>query len=246
MIGPDSPIPPAGVFVLGDLWLWPGFGLSRPAHAQLMVADVHLGKAASFRAQGVPVPEQVTEDSLERLSVLIRASQAKTLIVLGDLIHDRLGLSGLLPVWTRWRDQHPHLELKLILGNHDRRASAGAIESKLPGLQLLAEPFFDAALAMAHESKALFDIQGSNDAAVIGLCGHEHPVILMPDVLKSKGLRRPCFYLDHQRILHLPAFGSFTGGHPVSLARCKRLFVDTVDAVQEISTVLFQKRRRHR
>jgi DNA ligase-associated metallophosphoesterase len=244
MIGQISPQPPAGVFVLGDLWLWPGYGISRPAHSQLMVADVHLGKAASFRAQGVPVPEQVTEETLERLSILIRASEAKTLIVLGDLIHDRLGLAGLLPVWRRWRDQHPQLELKLIMGNHDRKAAALAIESNLPGLQVLSEPFHHAALAMAHESKALFELQGPNDAAVLGLCGHEHPVVLMPDALKSKRLRRPCFYLDHQRILHLPAFGSFTGGHPVHLAYCKRLFVDTVDAVQEISAVLLQQRLR--
>jgi len=247
--------PPKGVFPLGDLWLWPGFAVTRPAYSQLIVADVHLGKAASFRAQGVPVPDQVTEESLERLSGLIRVSGSSSLIVLGDLIHDRKALSGLLPIWELWREQHPRLELKLIVGNHDRKAGRSAIEKQLPGLQVHEEKLLDQGLLMAHEADDLIDVQTPADAPadapvnapVRGLCGHEHPVVLIPDALKAKHIRRPCFYLDHQQILHLPAFGSFTGGHPVSLAQCKRLFIDMVGAVKELSPLALDRgRRRYR
>jgi len=247
--------PPKGVFPLGDLWLWPGFAVTRPAYSQLIVADVHLGKAASFRAQGVPVPDQVTEESLERLSGLIRLSRSSSLSVLGDLIHDRKALSGLLPIWERWREQHPRLELKLIVGNHDRKAGRSAIEKQLPGLQVHEEKLLDQGLLMAHEADDLIDVQTPADAPadapvnapVRGLCGHEHPVVLIPDALKAKHIRRPCFYLDHQQILHLPAFGSFTGGHPVSLAQCKRLFIDMVGAVKELSPLALDRgRRRYR
>jgi DNA ligase-associated metallophosphoesterase len=239
--------PPKGVFPLGDLWLWPGFAVTRPAYSQLIVADVHLGKAASFRAQGVPVPDQVTEESLERLSGLIRVSQSSSLIVLGDLVHDRMALSGLLPIWERWRKQHPRLELKLIVGNHDRKAGRSAIERQLPGLQVHEENLLDQGLLMAHESDDLIDGRAPANAPVRGLCGHEHPVVLMPDALRAKRIRRPCFYLDHQQILHLPAFGSFTGGHPVSLAQCKRLFIDMVDAVNELPPLALDRgRRRYR
>jgi len=247
--------PPKGVFPLGDLWLWPGFAVTRPAYSQLIVADVHLGKAASFRAQGVPVPDQVTEESLERLSGLIRVSRSSSLSVLGDLIHDRKALSGLLPIWERWREQHPRLELKLIVGNHDRKAGRSAIEKQLPGLQVHEEKLLDQGLLMAHEADDLIDVQTPADAPadapvnapVRGLCGHEHPVVLIPDALKAKHIRRPCFYLDHQQILHLPAFGSFTGGHPVSLAQCKRLFIDMVGAVKELSPLALDRgRRRYR
>ena len=252
--------PPKGVFPLGDLWLWPGFAVTRPAYSQLIVADVHLGKAASFRAQGVPVPNQVTEESLERLSVLIRVSRSSSLIVLGDLIHDRKALSGLLPIWERWREQHPQLVLKLIVGNHDRKAGRSAIEHQLPGLQVHEKKLLDQGLVMAHEADDLIDMQApvdapvdapvnapvdaTVDAPVRGLCGHEHPVVLMPDALKAKHIRRPCFYLDHRQILHLPAFGSFTGGHPVSMAQCKRLFIDMVDAVKELPPLALDRRRR--
>ncbi len=251
--------PPKGVFPLGDLWLWPGFAVTRPAYSQLIVADVHLGKAASFRAQGVPVPDQVTEESLERLSGLIRVSGSSSLIVLGDLIHDRKALSGLLPIWELWREQHPRLELKLIVGNHDRKAGRSAIEKQLPGLQVHEEKLLDQGLLMAHEADDLIDVQTPADAAVnapvkapvnapvLGLCGHEHPVVLIPDALKAKHIRRPCFYLDHRQILHLPAFGSFTGGHLVSLAQCKRLFIDMVDAVKELSPLALDRgQRRYR
>ncbi|NDD77397.1 MAG: DEAD/DEAH box helicase, partial [Betaproteobacteria bacterium] len=144
--------PPAGVFVLGDLWLWPGFAVSRPAQAQLMVADVHLGKAASFRAQGVPVPEQVTQESLDRLSALIEASQASALIVLGDLVHDSRGLSLLLPLWLSWRQQHPQIEVKLVLGNHDLKSPSAALARALPGVLMLQAPYADQALYLAHEA----------------------------------------------------------------------------------------------
>ena len=41
----------------------------------LVVADVHFGKAATFRAAGVPVPSGTTQGNLARLSALIEATQ---------------------------------------------------------------------------------------------------------------------------------------------------------------------------
>lgn len=236
--------PPSGVFVLGELWLWPGFAVTRPALSQLLVTDIHLGKAARFRALGVPVPEQVTEESLDRLSDLIVRTQAKSLVVLGDLIHDPSTLNALIPPWTRWRNTHPELELKLIVGNHDRKGGLPLKTQALPGLLLYDEPHCDHSLFLAHDAEALRGLSELDSPQILGLCGHEHPVISIPDRSVSARIRRPCFYLDHQQILHLPAFGSFTGGHPVALADCKRLFVDMVGAVCELSPSLIQARRR--
>jgi len=44
------------------LWLQPRW---------LVVADAHVGKAATFRARGVPVPEGTTQANLARLTALI-------------------------------------------------------------------------------------------------------------------------------------------------------------------------------
>ncbi|HEX6019288.1 MAG TPA: DEAD/DEAH box helicase, partial [Burkholderiaceae bacterium] len=58
-----------------------------PAQRALLVADVHVGKAASFRGLGVPVPGGTTGGTLARLSTALAASGATRLIVLGDFVH---------------------------------------------------------------------------------------------------------------------------------------------------------------
>ena len=58
----------------------------------LFVADVHLGKAAAFRAGGVPVPRGSTASDLARLGALVEASGAKRLCVLGDFLHAKAGV----------------------------------------------------------------------------------------------------------------------------------------------------------
>ena len=55
-----------------------------PTTQTLFVADVHLGKAAAFRAGGVPIPRGATAEDLARLNALIVRTRAKRLVVLGD------------------------------------------------------------------------------------------------------------------------------------------------------------------
>lgn len=58
-----------------------------PAARTLFIADLHLGKAASFRALGQPVPSGTTQDNLDRLSALIDRHAAARLVFLGDFLH---------------------------------------------------------------------------------------------------------------------------------------------------------------
>ena len=39
-----------------------------PEHQAMFVADIHLGKAATFRSLGVPVPAGTTQENLAKLS----------------------------------------------------------------------------------------------------------------------------------------------------------------------------------
>ena len=59
----------------------------------LMVADLHLGKAETFQAHGVPFPSDADTGTLNPLLDLCERWQPSRLIILGDLIHSRLGLS---------------------------------------------------------------------------------------------------------------------------------------------------------
>jgi len=65
--------------------------VSLTATATLLVADLHLGKAATFRSQGIPVPEGSAQKDLARLALLVAATRARRLIVLGDLFHAKSG-----------------------------------------------------------------------------------------------------------------------------------------------------------
>ena len=77
----------------GAIWL--------PDEAALLVADLHFGKAASFRRLGVPVPEASTGGTLDQLRALLddlhrlppelQSAQPVRLVVLGDLLHAARG-----------------------------------------------------------------------------------------------------------------------------------------------------------
>ena len=89
----------------------------------ILVADVHWGKAASFRAFGVPVPRGTTQEALARLDALLSRTHARRVIFLGDLLHAKAGRAPETPrLLAEWRERHEALELVLVRGNHDRRA----------------------------------------------------------------------------------------------------------------------------
>ena len=71
------------------LWLLPEHAVWWPDAAMLMLADVHIGKAAAFRALGQPVPHGTTADNLRRLLDLTRQYPVRDLVFLGDFLHAR-------------------------------------------------------------------------------------------------------------------------------------------------------------
>ena len=94
-----------------------------PRARTLFVADVHLGKAAAFRAGGVAIPRGATANDLARLDALIERTAASRLVVLGDFLHAAAGrVPALHAAFTRWRAAHAALSITLVRGNHDVRA----------------------------------------------------------------------------------------------------------------------------
>eukprot|EP01036_Dinobryon_divergens_P015919 gene15919-21571_t len=53
------------------VWLLPEHALWWPDGQVLFIADLHLGKAATYRALGQPVPSGTTAENLRRLSQLV-------------------------------------------------------------------------------------------------------------------------------------------------------------------------------
>ncbi len=185
-----------------------------PRARTLFVADVHLGKAAAFRAGGVPIPRGATAHDLARLDALIERTAAQRLVVLGDFLHAAAGRVAALDVaFRRWRHSRAALAIMLVRGNHDERAGD---PPPAWGIDVVAEPHPLAPFVLCHAP--------ATPRTGHALCGHVHPgVRVSGDAHESA--RMPCFVLGRRRTL-LPAFGRLTG-----LAMVARARGDTVVAI---------------
>jgi DNA ligase-associated metallophosphoesterase len=190
-----------------------------PDRGTLLVADAHVGKAVSFRRQGVPVPEATTGGTLQRLDAALACTGASRLIFLGDLLHSaRVQASTTLAAVQAWRERHARLELTLVRGNHDHHAGDPPAAW---GVQAVDEPLRLGGLALMHHPRAV------NGAYV--LAGHLHPCVVLGGRAHDR-LRLPCFHFG-PAVGVLPAFGEFTGMHALARAPGDRVFVVQGDTV---------------
>lgn len=204
----------------------PGRALSWLARRILVVADVHIGKAATFRARGVPVPHGTTEGNLERLSLLIAQTEPATVVFLGDLLHAREALGPrVIAALAAWRERHSEVAMVLVEGNHD--AKAGELPRSL-NIERVAEPWRLDGIAFCHHPVA------RQDVAV--LAGHLHPVVHLRGRADDSA-RLPCFWL-REGVAILPAFGDFTGGAPIVREPGDRVIAVADDRLFEIPSVL--------
>jgi DNA ligase-associated metallophosphoesterase len=196
-----------------------------PADGLLLVADLHLGKAQSFRRLGVPVPAGTTEASLVRLDAALAATGATGIVFLGDLIHSaRSKAPATWEAVARWRARHAALQLTLVRGNHDRHAGDPPPDW---GIRCVDEPWRLGPLALAHHPDPL-------DGAYV-LAGHLHPAVVLGGRAHDR-LRLACFHFG-ARVGVLPAFGAFTGAHVLRRAPGDRVFAVHEDGVVALPTV---------
>ena len=168
----------------------------------LFVADVHIGKAATFRAAGLAAPAGTTRENLARLDVLIARWRPRILMVLGDLFHARAAYREAgVTEFAVWRAAHGDLEVRLVAGNHDR--SAGPPPPSL-GLDVVEEPHVFEGLECRH-----YPLEAPNPEGPPILAGHLHPATRLAGPGFDR-LRLPCFAATDRQLI-LPAFGEFTG-----------------------------------
>lgn len=163
----------------------------------LLLADLHLGKAETFQAHGIPLPSDGDAGTLNTLLTLATRWRPIQVLVLGDLIHSRLGLTGELRQKLRALPELLGAPLRLVGGNHERGSWIEALPAE-PSLAL-------GALWLSHGPE--------NQPGRLNVCGHRHPVAVVG--AGADRLRLPCFAYDPQaERLTLPSFGELTGGHP--------------------------------
>jgi len=172
-----------------------------PEQRSLIISDVHLGKDASFRAAGIPVPAGINTQLLIQISTAIQSTRCDHLIFLGDLIHNRDSLTdSLINQFADWRAKHRELEITLVRGNHDRHVAEFPRSWQL-------ETCFRYPLNKIH---LVHDpASGASLGNQFFICGHLHPVVTIGS--KADRMRLRCF-AQYQNHLVMPAFGPFKGG----------------------------------
>ncbi len=188
-----------------------------PAFSALIVADIHLGKAAAFRASGLPVPEGHGSRDLHLLGDLVTAAGARRLVIAGDLLHAPGGITA--PVEADildFRERLPGVEIILVPGNHDRTISRHA---KAWGMDI----------APNHDLGPFRIVHKPEDAPFgqPSIAGHLHPAMRWSRPGHGS-LRCRCFWWRAaENQLVLPSFGSFTGSSSVRPAAGDKVFIST-------------------
>jgi DNA ligase-associated metallophosphoesterase len=207
-----------------DIHLLPSGAIYLPAHQALLIADAHIGKASSFRQLGVPVPSGTTNETLTAITQDLATTGAQHLIFLGDFLHSRHAhATATQSVVTAWREQHTKLAITLIRGNHDDRAGDPLASLRF---SIVNEPLVLGSLALCHHPQTL--------AAHYVLAGHLHPCILIKGKARER-LRLPCFWMGDeasQPLGILPAYGSFTGMHPIERRDTDAVYAIAGDVVR--------------
>ncbi len=204
--------------------LLPDRALHLPDTNALIVADVHWGKAAAFRAGGVPVPHGTTRSGLDRLDAVLTRTGATRLYVLGDLLHARAGMApGTVQTLEAWRTTRSALQITLVRGNHDYHAG-----DPPPSLRIecVDAPLHVGPFALCHHPC-------EHDAGYV-LAGHIHPVAQLRGRARQR-ITLPCFAFGERSGL-LPAFGEFTGGAIVDQRAFNDVFVIADDTVLPLAT----------
>jgi len=184
----------------------------------LILADVHFGKAAAFRAGGIPVPHGTTRANLEAIDALVQQHAVRHIVFLGDFLHARAGrAAGTLAALAQWRGRNAGLTLTLVRGNHDHHAGD---PPEALGMELVDEPWRVGPLAFCHHPQT---VEGA-----FAIVGHVHPVYRLSSAGDS--LRLPCFVVDGRWAM-LPAFGAFTGGYRVDALPGQRIYLAAEDCV---------------
>ena len=186
------------------LELLPSRALYLPETKELLICDVHLGKAEYFQQNGIPLTNNSDDNNFARIKKIVKKYSPAKLIILGDLFHSKYSIGKTLQKQVEDLPELLGTNIELVLGNHDVGCDIKNI--KIFDIKIIKN------ITYSHEPVNLVDKESLN------ICGHYHPKLYLKNNGDKLSLR--CFALDtNKNTLYLPAFGDLTGGYP-----CKKSF----------------------
>jgi len=182
----------------------PSRALFLPQTKELLICDVHLGKAEYFQQNGIPLTNNSDENNFTRIESIVRKYSPEKLIILGDLFHSKYSISKTLQKRVEDLPEQLKTNVELVLGNHD-------VGCNIKNIKIL-DIRKNKNITLSHEPLNLADNKSLN------ICGHYHPKLYLKNNGDKLSLR--CFAMDTKKNnLYLPAFGDLTGGY-----LCKKSF----------------------
>jgi len=175
--------------LLAEKALW------RPDTSQLIIADIHLGKASHFRKAGISIPADSVLEDMRKLDALMKKYRPEEVILLGDLFHSSYNREWHL--FEAFLGSFNNIRFILVKGNHDILKKN---RYALPNFEVI-DIWEDDVFIYSHEPM--------EHAVKFVLSGHIHPGV----TLTGKGKQRlslPCFHISKNQMV-LPAFGKLTG-----------------------------------
>jgi uncharacterized protein len=190
----------------------------------LIIADLHIGKTGHFRKSGIPVPQNIFKEDLQRLFTQILFFKAEQLIIAGDLSHSHSNKE--MDLFKKWRNDMSALRITLVNGNHDILDELWYQEMKIERINSLVIDRF----SFYHDPA---DVEkNENGENHYSFCGHLHPGISIRGRGKQS-LQFPCFYFGNT-IGILPAFSRFTGFVNVNAQVGENVFAIVDNSIMQV------------
>lgn len=191
----------------------------------LIIADLHAGKTGHFRKSGIPVPQNVFKEDLQRLFTQILFFKAEHLIIVGDMSHSQVNKE--LDHFARWRHDLAALNIQLVKGNHDILQDKWYEDAGITVHhgELIMEHFL-----FRHEPEKIKS--PARKEKFYSFSGHLHPGISISGKGKQS-LRFPCYYFTNTYAV-LPAFSRFTGTHRIEPKKEDHVFAIVEDQMMQV------------
>ena len=180
----------------------------------LAVADLHFGYELSQRAAGRLVPMWGMASISDRLTRLVEEYAPQSLIVLGDLVHDKTAAREAAQLL---REIATRCEVVVVAGNHDRRLG-GHVEM----VEWWRTDHFH-----FHHGHCAADAGGR-----IQIIGHHHPAAVITD---GAGLRLKCpAFVQQSSCWIMPAFSPWASGTRWAPDESSRVWLCTEERVFQL------------
>ena len=188
----------------------------------LIISDLHFGKTGHFRKEGIPVPQHVYKEDLQRLVCQVQYFQPEQLLIVGDFSHSKENRE--MDLFKKWRKDLAHLKIQLVKGNHDILHDNWYDQSEITTYQ---EQLKIGNFTFTHDINNYPFETGS-----YYFSGHIHPGVSIRGTGRQS-LNFPCFYFTENYCV-LPAFSRFTGTSRISPKRSENIFAIVENSIVQL------------